>query len=276
MQLRRPTRLLDCFGEGGLGMATQAGRKTRYSLLAERAFYLSMMAAIFLLVVWGFAPSFFLRGWMTSPATYIDRPDWMSWAFIAHGSLATGWLILFAAQTVLIGRKQLRLHKAVGQAAYPLYFANSATGAFVGFLGARYGFHGVPFDSVTFSALPWMIILAFALLGWAGLKERRDPQRHKRLMLLATIALADAGIARVAVFHGLLPQWLSATALFLIPLLVWDLATLRRLHRTTVVGGLLVAAAVLGAIPLGMTAPWHALVSTVIGSDGMPAGTTAQ
>jgi hypothetical protein len=256
-------------------MRTEAVRKTRQSLRAERAFYLSMMAAIFLVVVWGFAPSFFLRGWLTPPASYIDRPDWMSWAFIAHGVLATGWLILFAVQTVLIGQKHLRLHKAIGQSSYPLYFANIATGTFVGFLGARYGFHAVPFDSITFAALPWMVILAFAVLGWAGLKERRDPQRHKRLMLLATIALADAGIARVTVFHGLLPNWMSATALFLVPLMVWDLAILRRLHRTTILGGLLVAAAVLLAIPVGMSEPWHAVVSTIIGSEGMSAGKIA-
>jgi FtsH-binding integral membrane protein len=199
----------------------------------------------------------------------------MSWAFIAHGLLATSWLILFAVQTVLIGRKQLRLHKAIGKAAYPIYFANIATGVFVGFLGARYGFHAVPFDSITFSALPWMVILAFAVLGWAGLKERRDPQRHKRLMLLATIALADAGIARVTLLHALLPPWMSATALLLIPLVGWDLATLRRLHRTTILGGLLVAAAVLLAVPVGSSEPWHAVVSTIIGSEGMPAGKIA-
>jgi hypothetical protein len=256
-------------------MVTESVQKTRQSLFAERVFYLSMMAAIFLLVVWGFAPSFFLRSWLTPPATYIDRPDWMSRAFIAHGLLATGWLILFAVQTVLIGRKQLRLHKAIGEATYPLYFANVAMGAFVGFVGARYGFHAVPFDSITFAALPWMVILAFAVLGWAGLKERRDPQRHKRLMLLATIALADAGIARVTVFRGLLPDWMSATALFLIPLVVWDLAKFRRLHRTTILGGLLVAAAVLLAIPVGMSEPWHAVVSTIIGGEGMPAGKIA-
>jgi hypothetical protein len=256
-------------------MATQAVRKTRQSLMAERAFYLSMMAAIFLLVVWGFAPSFYLRGLVTPPPTYIDRPDWMSWAFIVHGLLATVWLILFAVQTVLIGRKQLRLHKAIGLSVRPLYLVLIATGLAVGFIGARYGFHQVPFDSVTFSALPWLVILAFAILGWAGLNERRDPQRHKRLMLLATIALADAGVARVTMFHGLLPPWLSTTLLLLIPLVIWDLATLRRLHRTTLTAGSFVAAVLLLAIPIGMSKPWHALVTTIIGSEGMPAGKIA-
>ena len=256
-------------------MATQAARKPRQALTAERVFYLAMMGAIFALVVWGFAPTFYLRGFVTPPASYIDRPDWMGWAFIAHGLLATLWLVLFAVQTVLIGRKQLRLHKAIGRSIFPLYFAIIGLGLLVAFLGARYGFHGVPFDSVTFSALPTLVIIVFAVLGWAGLNERRDPQRHKRLMLLATIALADAGVARVTMFHGVLPPWMTATVLLLIPLLLWDLATLRGLHRTTVMGGLLVAAALLLSIPIGMSKPWQAAASTLIGSDGVPAGQIA-
>ena len=256
-------------------MATVAGRKTPQSLRSERAFFLSMMAAIFILVVWGFAPSFYMRGWMNPPPSHIDRSDWMGWFFIVHGLLFTLWLVLFAVQTVLIGRKQLPLHKRIGHSVFPLYFAIVAMGLAVGYLGARYGFHNVPFDSITFSALPWMVMIAFAVLGWMGLKERRDPQRHKRLMLLATIAIADAGIARVTFFHPYLPPWMSATALMLIPLVVWDLATLRRVHRATIGGGLLVAAALLLSVPIGMTEPWHAFVSAVIGGDGVPAGQTA-
>jgi hypothetical protein len=256
-------------------MATTGTRRTRQSLRSERGFFLSMMGAIFVLVLWGFAPSFYLRSWMTPPPTHIDQPGWMGWAFIAHGILFTLWLLLFAVQTVLIGSKQLPLHKSIGRSVYPLYFAIVAMGLFVGYLGARYGFHNVPFDSVTFSALPWLVILAFAALGWAGLNERHDPQRHKRLMLLATVAIADAGIARVSLFQAYLPPWMSATVLLLIPLLVWDLATLHRVHRTSVWGGLLVAAALLLSVPIGMTRPWHAFVSALIGGEGVPAGPMA-
>ena len=146
-------------------MATFAQRRTRGSLRSERAFFLSMMAAIFFLVVWGFAPSFYLRSVMAPPPTHIDWPGWIGWMFIAHGLLFSLWLLLFAVQTVLIGSKQLRLHKAIGRSVTPLYFAIVAMGLFVGYLGARYGFHAVPFDSITFSALPWFVILAFALLA---------------------------------------------------------------------------------------------------------------
>ena len=256
-------------------MATIAARKTKTSLRSERAFFLGMMAALVALDVWGFAHSFYLRSVLAPPATYLDRPDWMRWAFMVHGTLFTCWIILFATQTVLIGSKRLPLHKQIGQAIYPLFFAIVVYGLFVGWLGAKHGFHDVPFDSVTFSALPWLVILAFALLAWLGLNERRDPQRHKRLMLLATIALSDAGIARVDVFHAILPPWLDFTPFMIIPLVLWDLGTLRKVHRTTIWGGLLVAGALLLSVPIGMSKPWHAVVETLTGGPGVPAGQIA-
>ncbi|HEY6049517.1 MAG TPA: hypothetical protein VIV07_10795 [Sphingomicrobium sp.] len=255
-------------------MATIAARKTRTSLKAERIFYLSMMAALLVLVAWGFARSFFLRSVLTPPGTYLDRPDWMRWAFMVHGTLFTCWLALFATQTVLIGSKRLPLHKQVGRTSYPLLYGIVGYGLFVGWFGARYGFHDVPFDSVTFSALPWLVILAFGALAWSGLEERRDPQRHKRLMLLSAIALADAGIARITMFQGILPPWFDVTVFMLIPLVLWDLATLHRVHRTTIKGGLVVAAALLLSVPIGMSPPWHALVTGVMGVQPVPAGHT--
>lgn len=253
-------------------MATVVARKTKTSLRSERIFFLGMMAALVALDVWGFAHSFYFRAVLTPPATYLDRPGWMRWAFMSHGILFTCWIVLFATQTVLIGSKRLPLHKQIGQTIYPLFYAIVAYGLFIGWLGAKHGFHDVPFDSVTFSALPWFVILAFAGLAWAGLNERRDPQRHKRLMLLATIALSDAGIGRVDFFHAILPPWLDFTPFMVIPLVLWDLATLKKVHRTTVWGGLLVAGALILSVPIGMTRPWHAIVETLIGGSGVPAG----
>jgi len=253
-------------------MATVAARKTKPSLRSERTLFLGMMAALVVLDVWGFAHSFYFRTVLTPPGTYLDRPDWMRWAFMIHGTLFTCWIALFATQTVLIGSRRLPLHKRIGQAIYPLFYAIVVYGLFVGWIGAKHGFHDVPFDSVTFSTIPWFVILSFAGLAWMGLNERHDPQRHKRLMLLATIILSDAGIARVSIFHAILPPWLDPTVFMLVPLVLWDLATLRRIHPTTVKGGLLIAAVLLLSVPLGMTKPWHAVGETLIGGPGVPAG----
>ena len=252
-------------------MATVTARQTRESVRNERIFYLSMTGAIFVLVVWGFARSFYFRTVLTPPPTWIDRPDWTGWLFVAHGVLFSLWLGLFVTQTMLIGSKNLPLHKRVGRAAWPLYFAVVAMGLVIGWFGAAYGFHGVPFDSVTFSALPWLVIVAFAILCGLGLRERRDPQRHKRLMLLGTLGLCDAGIARVSLFYPFIPEWTSATTFLVIPVILWDLATLRRIHPATLLGTALIVLALIASIPIGQSAVWHGLVTGLLGIVPVPA-----
>ena len=251
-------------------MATRARRQTRTSVQQERTFYLLMLAAIFVLVAWGFAPSFYLREFLTPPATWIDTPGWFGWLFIAHGLLFTVWLGIFATQVVLIGSKRLPLHKQIGKSVWPLYFAIIAMGLIVGWMGAKYGFHDVPFDSVTFSTLPWLVILSFAILCGMGLRERRDPQRHKRLMLIGTLIMADAGIGRVGLFHQMLPPWLDATLLLLIPIMLWDVYTLGRLHKATVLGTALGVLSLFLSIPIGQSAAWHGFARSVFGIEGVP------
>jgi len=256
-------------------MATSAPRQTRSSIQQERTFYLCMLGAIFVLVAWGFAPSFFLRELVTPPATYIDTPGWFGWLFIAHGLLFTLWLGLFATQVVLIGSKRLPLHKEIGKSTWRLYFALIAMGLIVGWMGAKYGFHNVPFDSVTFSALPWLVIISFAILCGMGLRERRDPQRHKRLMLIGTLIMADAGIARVGIFHQLLPAWLDATLLLLIPIILWDVYSIGRVHKATILGSALAVLSLFVSIPIGQSAAWHGFAKNVLGIEAAPAGQIA-
>jgi hypothetical protein len=68
---------------------------------------------------------------------------------------------------------------------------------------------------------------------------RRDPQSHKRLMLLATINLLTAAIAR---WPGVLQAgplaFFGLTDLFIVALAVWDFRTRGRLHPVTLWGGL--------------------------------------
>jgi hypothetical protein len=161
------------------------------------------------------------------------------------------------------------LHKEIGQAAWPLYFGIIAMGLVVGWMGAKYGFHDVPFDSVTFSTLPWLVIISFAILCGMGLRERRDPQRHKRLMLIGTLIMADAGIARVGLFHQLLPAWLDPTLFMLIPIILWDLRTLGRLHKATLLGSGLAVLALLLSIPIGQSSAWHGFAGAALGIEGV-------
>ena len=86
-------------------------------------------------------------------------------------------------------------------------------------------------------------LLAFPLLVAAAIHFRRDPATHKRLMLLATMAIATAGMARLMVMLGLdathYRAYAATYAVLLLPLITFDLARLGTLHRATTWGSAL-------------------------------------
>ena len=102
----------------------------------------------------------------------------------------------------------------------------------------RAGRGAVRMDPRRFLIVPLFAVALFALFATAGIRARRDPQWHKRFMLLATIALLPPAIARWVLLLGLGPPVVFAVAaLLLVPLVVWDLRTLRRLHPVTLWAG---------------------------------------
>jgi uncharacterized membrane protein len=86
---------------------------------------------------------------------------------------------------------------------------------------------------------------------------------HKRLMLLATVALLAAPIARLP-FGFLRSGILAVFALadvFIVALVIYDLAMYRRIHRATAWGGLALVASQPLRLMLGGTAAWLAVAS---------------
>src|SRR3546814_13494714 len=95
-------------------------------------------------------------------------------------------------------------------------------------------------------------IAVFAAFFAAGIARRREPEVHKRLMLLATLTLVVPALARLTM-HAHLP-WLPGgpiggmivSDVVLAALCGFDLVTRGRLHRVTLWGG----AAMLASEPL--------------------------
>lgn len=236
-------------------------------LAAERRFFLAMTIALTVLVVWGFSSSFFLRGQVPMTVhSYLDDPtNPIRWLYIVHGLVFTSWMALLLAQAGLVTVGNVALHRRLGQVAVMLVPLMVALGLAGGVYASRHGFHDIPFPPAVFLAVPLLSVMAFAVTVAIAMRKRHVPATHKRLMLLATMMIVGAGTARISLLHGVIPPWFDATLVLLLPLWAWDWTTLRRIHPATLWGSLVLAVVAIGAVPIGMTPVWLALVKPITG-----------
>ena len=95
-------------------------------------------------------------------------------------------------------------------------------------------------QALAFLTTPLFSMVVFATLVAAAIRLRRDTQTHKRLMLLATISILDAAIARLPFAFLRTSTWtfMAVTDVLVIAAILYDLASRRRVHPAYVWGGL--------------------------------------
>lgn len=245
-------------------MVATAGTLGRPGWSIENRFYAGMTLTIFAAVFLGFSQSFFLRPW------FPDRPVPPEPYFYFHGTVFVAWFALLVVQPLLVASGRLAVHRRLGKIGAVLAAAMVIVGTYGALLAAARpaGFVGMPVPALVFLAVPAFDMVLFAGLVGAAIAKRSDPQSHKRLMLIASISIISAAIARWpldAVTSGGLPVFFALTDLFLVPLVIWDLVTRRRLHGATLWGGLLL----IGSQPLRLwlsgTAAWLAFAHWAVG-----------
>jgi len=223
-------------------MATIADRRALRArrISDEHRFFSGMAIALAVTVFVGFAPSYYLHGEIGDQiTTYLDPPPQPIRAlFLLHGAAFTGWFLLQLVQSLLIANKRLGLHRLLGQAALILAPLIVVLGVVATFYTVRHGFHDTQRSPLQLAAFPLFTLAWFSGFVIAGLSLRKSPQSHKRLMLLASIAIVGPATGRIVAlpYPDWLPMWWDWAIVFALPLVVWDLATLRRLHRATLIG----------------------------------------
>lgn len=123
-----------------------------------------------------------------------------------HAAVFTGWLVLFTVQVALARRREVALHRRLGLWAMGVAALMVVLGLATAFSMQVHNF-GTPRSDPPFLAVPMSDIASFAGLILAGYRFRGDAEAHKRLMLLATLALADAGFGRWTL--ALLADWVT-------------------------------------------------------------------
>jgi hypothetical protein len=203
---------------------------------AERRFYTGITIAIFLTVYVGFARSFFLRplfpGWPSPHETI----------FYVHGALFSAWCCLFIAQASLVTARRADLHRKFGAWGAGLAAGMVVIGIWGALIAAARptGFVGVPVPRLQFLIIPLFDMALFATFVTLAVVRRRDAQAHKRLMVLATVNLLGAAIARWPGMSGGPLVFYAFADLFVLALAVWDFRSRGRLHPVTLWGGLVI------------------------------------
>ncbi|MEO8104420.1 MAG: hypothetical protein ABI790_18035 [Betaproteobacteria bacterium] len=230
---------------------------------AERNFFSGMAAAIIVLALAGFARTYFLRPVLPplTPALQELTP-----LIHLHGVLFTAWVVFFFMQARLVAAARIDLHRRLGMAGAAMAALLVVVGTMTALQAVGRGVAPYGMDPARFLIVPLMSIGLFAIFVAAAVRARRDAQSHKRLMLLATIALLPPAIARWVLLLGLGPQVVFAVAtLLLVPLIIWDLKSQRRLHPVTLWGGLILIASGPLRLVISRTDAWLAMSNWLVG-----------
>jgi hypothetical protein len=224
-----------------------------------RRFYVAMALAFALTVFAGFSRSYFLKLHYGTPA--------LSVLLHIHGVVFSSWILLFAAQTTLVAARRTDLHRRLGVAGAVLAGMLLVMGSATAILRVRGGSAPIPgVSGLAFLAIPMFDMVVFAILAGSGLALRRQLETHKQLMTLATIGLLSAPLARIPwVFRAGPPAFFGLTDLFIVAMLVYDLATRRRVHPATVWGGLVLVASQPLRLMISGTAAWTAFAAWATG-----------
>lgn len=242
-------------------MATIAPAAAR--VRSDRIFYSTMGLAIAATTFWGFAASFYLSPWLTAPPT---TPPWTPLLYL-HGGVFTAWMILLVVQPLLIGRRNLALHRRLGYAGAAIALAMVLVGNLTAIAAIRGGFIGLG-DPHVFYAVPFFAINSFAVAIAFAVAWRNRAEAHKRLILLANVGLIGAAIARIPL--GPVQAGAPLTFIFLPNLItiagiLYDWRTRGRVHRVWIWGGLAMLASQLAMMGVMGTDAWHGFAEAMAG-----------
>ena len=224
----------------------------RHPINKDRIFFPSMCLLILVTVWLGFAKTYYAAG--------LVRANLPSPVIHVHAVIFTLWLLTLVVQTGLVTAKKVQVHRKLGLWGFGLAAAMIVAGLTAATDALRRGMSppGSGLDPKVFYIVPVSGILLFGvLIGWAY-KARRRPVEHKRLIIFASLLLLDAAIGRFP--YTITPMGPLAQNFILIslmvPMYVYDLATLKKINRVTIVSSLLIVLLLFTRIPLAMTSPW--------------------
>lgn len=190
----------------------------------DRAIYTWAALAAVIIVFAGFARTYYLKNVFGAPA--------LTGLVHLHGLVMTTWFVLFAVQVWLVSAHRVDLHRRLGVFGGLLAVLILGVGTVTAITAARLGHSPGP-PPLVFLTIPLGDMVVFAVLMSLGLGYRQKPQVHKRLMLLTSLGMLTAAIARIPLdfLHNAgLPAYFGTLDLLILACVSFDTVRHRRLH----------------------------------------------
>lgn len=230
----------------------QPGRVKSWAGL--RLYFVAFALLALALVLAGFSPTFFVpvaRRTFEGPITVY-----------VHAAFFLTWVSLLIAQAVLAVSRKLTWHRQLGSISLVLIPAMIGSGVAVSLWATARDLRASQGDA----ALAYLFglfcdVAVFAILASVAVAMRRTPPVHKRLMVLATIALLGPALGRIP---AIADQTTAAIVALLLSLAVYDLVNNRRVHAATLWCGGGFFASTFVQVPIGATAPWLSIARRIM------------
>jgi len=198
-----------------------------------------------------------------------------------HGVFFFAWTLFAVAQAGLIPSRQIALHRSMGMVGISLATILTMLGLLASLNALQVGIaSGYAREALAFLIVPLSIIATFAVLFTLGVANIHRPELHKRLMLLTTISLLNAPVARpllVWVWPVIPPAqppvWINVPAcwlsyLLILPALYYDWRTRGRPHPVYLIALPILLFVAWVVVPISETAAWHDFARGFLGLAG--------
>jgi hypothetical protein len=152
----------------------------------DRYFFPGMAILMLGTVFLGFARLCFLAGVFKVPLA--------TWILHVYGAVFSLWALLLMVQTSLVAAGRVDLHRRLGLVSFGLACLMIILGTMAVTDAPRRASGGSVNDPKTFFIIPLPDVLLFGALISFAFRARFNPPAHKRLILIATVALMVAPV----------------------------------------------------------------------------------
>lgn len=217
----------------------------------EHAFFGVMSILIALSVFIGFSHTYYLAGMVRA---HLPSP-----IIHVHGAAFTCWILFLVLQSALASVRRVDLHRRLGIFGFCLACSMVVLGLLAATNSLMRNFAPPGVDDRSFYIVSVTDMVNFSVLIFFAFRMRSNAAAHKRLILMATVALLAAAFVRMHVdflFLNIVHAQL-ASYVFLVLIASYDLWSTHKVQRITLLGSAFIVLVQFARMPLSQTAIWQ-------------------